>query len=936
MSDIPERAPDRLTRAEAKFAEFLRMKAENLNVSFEVLCAKNPDDATALRVLYSIYDEGRSAAENPTLGSRLEKFFGATVVERTALESVASPPDDAAAPGGNPPREALPLGGHRREDGARYDMKEELARGGMGIILRVWDRDLNRQIAMKVLPPGARGSPAGALPEHLPRFLEEAQVTAQLDHPGIVPVHELGVDANGRLYFTMQLVKGGELKGIFELARAGKDGWNVPRAVGVVVKACQAVAYAHAKGVIHRDLKPANVMVGRFGEVYVMDWGLAKIVGKKSLIDLRPKHDSHGSLTTVHSSQRDDSGSGDAALVTMDGTIIGTPAYMAPEQAAGQVEEVDHRSDVYSLGAILYSLLAGHPPYMPPGVRISARTILARVLDGPPAPLHRVNPPPPAELVAVCEKAMARAKSERYPGALEMSEDLQAYLDGHVVKAYEGGPLAQLRKWVARNRSTAVAAGAAVLAIIAGLLSVVAIETRANRELREENDKVLRLSDVKRLKDYVEEADALWPCVPEKSAAMESWLKRAAELAQRIDLHRDSLRALERQGTKSGAGEGAWTFPTPEIEWQHDALKDLVAGLESFSNADPSIGAIASVRERLDLARTIESRSLTEHAREWDEAVRSIADASACPAYGGLRIEPQLGLVPLGRDARSGLWEFAHVSTGSAPERVPTGVIHRSAEMGLVFVLLPGGNFKMGAEPPSAGRKVGDPHCDPSARAHEGPVHEVALDPFFASKYEMTQGQWLRATRRNPSKFRPETGFSLLHPVELVSLAEARIVLARLGLELPSEAQWEYLARGGTTSVWWTGDAAKSLDHAANLADGSLEREAPGAYPTLRWLDDGHARHAPVGSYLPNPFGIHDTVGNVWEWVSDAGRYADPASPGKGERPSSSGTMSYIRGGSWTNLAESGRSANRFAYKGENRDSDLGVRPVMRLKVNSR
>ncbi|HZN57638.1 MAG TPA: serine/threonine-protein kinase, partial [Planctomycetota bacterium] len=287
MSDIPERAPDRLTRAEAKFAEFLRMKAENLNVSLEALCAENPDDATALRVLYSIYDEGRSAAENPTLGSRLEKFFGATVVERTALESVASPPDDAAAPGGNPPREALPLGGHRREDGARYDMKEELARGGMGIILRVWDRDLNRQIAMKVLPPGARGSPAGALPEHLPRFLEEAQVTAQLDHPGIVPVHELGVDANGRLYFTMQLVKGGELKGIFELARAGKDGWNVPRAVGVVVKACQAVAYAHAKGVIHRDLKPANVMVGRFGEVYVMDWGLARVLGRADRRDLR-------------------------------------------------------------------------------------------------------------------------------------------------------------------------------------------------------------------------------------------------------------------------------------------------------------------------------------------------------------------------------------------------------------------------------------------------------------------------------------------------------------------------------------------------------------------------------------------------------------------------------------------------------------------------
>jgi WD40 repeat protein/serine/threonine protein kinase len=356
----------------------------------------------------------------------------------------------------------------------RYVLQGEVARGGMGAILKVWDEDLRRTLAMKVILGRDTSESLSETPSVdervLARFLEEAQVTGQLDHPGIVPVHELGLDSKGRVYFTMPLVKGRDLKEIIELVHARQEGWTETKAIGVILKVCEAMGYAHSKGVLHRDLKPANIMVGRFGQTYVMDWGLAKVIGRKDTRDIRLKKAVDAMPSLVHVERQEMmSPDSDSPLVTMDGTIVGTPAYMPPEQARGAIEEMTARSDVYAVGAMLYHLLTGEAPYVPHGAKLAPLAILNAVLEGPPQPVHEVRRGVAAELSAICERAMARDPAQRYASTLELANDLQAYLEGRVVRAYETGAIAEFKKWVDRNRGMAAALAAAVLLLVVGL-----------------------------------------------------------------------------------------------------------------------------------------------------------------------------------------------------------------------------------------------------------------------------------------------------------------------------------------------------------------------------------------------------------------------------------------------------------------------------------
>jgi serine/threonine-protein kinase len=232
----------------------------------------------------------------------------------------------------------------------RVQLLGEIARGGMGAVLKGRDPDLGRDLAVKVLLEKHE-----VRPELVRRFVEEAQIGGQLQHPGIVPVYELGAFADRRPYFTMKLVKGRTLANL--LAERSSPPHDLPRFLAIFESVCQTVAYAHARAVIHRDLKPSNVMVGSFGEVQVMDWGLAKVLKHGGIAD-EPSPEPSFEVSVIATVRSESSVDGSES-----GSVLGTPAYMAPEQASGEIELVDHRSDVFALGSILCEMLTGQPAY---------------------------------------------------------------------------------------------------------------------------------------------------------------------------------------------------------------------------------------------------------------------------------------------------------------------------------------------------------------------------------------------------------------------------------------------------------------------------------------------------------------------------------------------------------------------------------------------
>ncbi|MBL8734406.1 MAG: serine/threonine protein kinase, partial [Planctomycetes bacterium] len=326
-------------------------------------------------------------------------------------------------------------------DTERFVVEGEVGKGGMGAVYAIRDQHLNRRLAMKLLLD--HGTPQDQEEEALAhqllgRFLEEAQVSSQLDHPGVVPVHELGLDQHGKVWFTMRLVKGRTASEVFANAYAQEEGWTLTKALEVVLKVCDTMAYAHDKGVLHRDLKPSNVMVGRFGEVYVMDWGLAKVTGQADRHDLRIRPEALTSASRLDTARKHDAEHDtSSSVVTMDGAKLGTPSYMSPEQARG--EALDGRADVYSIGAMLYELVTGRAPYTSPGVRKPAYRILDDVGEGPPKAIEEIQKGVPAELVAIVKKAMAREREQRYADTIALAADLRAFLGTQVVSAYRTG-----------------------------------------------------------------------------------------------------------------------------------------------------------------------------------------------------------------------------------------------------------------------------------------------------------------------------------------------------------------------------------------------------------------------------------------------------------------------------------------------------------------
>jgi len=345
-----------------------------------------------------------------------------------------------------------------------YEVGAEVARGGMGAILSARDRNLHRTVAMKVIPSDAPVTESQAL-----RFVEEAQVTAQLEHPGIVPVHELGVDERGQLFYTMKLVKGVTLKHVLN---DPSSKYSLVQLLTVFQKICDAVGFAHSKGVLHRDLKPDNVMLGEFGEVLVLDWGLAKVLRAGERVSGREGEVAPSPiLPLAHSS------------LTMDGAILGTPQYMAPEQAAGRSDQIDARTDIYALGAILYNILT----LLPPVEGATTAVALANAAE------NRVVPPEerapdrhiPRELSAIAMKCLAKERDDRYQNVADLRRDIDLFLEGRSVSAHPDTLLRALCRLVVRHRTISIAA-AIIVALSAGFTArVIAEGRRAERALAE-------------------------------------------------------------------------------------------------------------------------------------------------------------------------------------------------------------------------------------------------------------------------------------------------------------------------------------------------------------------------------------------------------------------------------------------------------------------
>jgi serine/threonine-protein kinase len=371
----------------------------------------------------------------------------------TRLGATLTAPDGSGSAGGEGSGDAPSGRSHRRSATARADFRDLRfhAAGALGEVFTARNAELNRDVALKFLKPERSGDP-----DSHRRFLLEAEVTGQLEHPGVVPIYALGTDSNGSPCYAMRFVRGETFQDAIEAFHAAEKAGRDPserslalrELLGRFVSICGTMGYAHSRGILHRDLKPKNVMLGRFDETLVVDWGLAKPF-------VRGESDRWMDEEALTPS----SGSGEAGSGTPTVGAVGTLGYMSPEQAEGRWQEVGPASDIFGLGAILYAILTGRPPYRARMIEEILEKVKRCEFRRP----RQLKPGVPRALEAICLKAVARRPEERYATAPDLAADVRRWLADEPVTAYAEPPAARARWWMRRHRALVSSAVAALV-----------------------------------------------------------------------------------------------------------------------------------------------------------------------------------------------------------------------------------------------------------------------------------------------------------------------------------------------------------------------------------------------------------------------------------------------------------------------------------------